>query len=47
MHAEMGFLRPVADGRAEFIRAQPTGHSEILVSLDVSNVQNSSTAKRV
>lgn len=55
MHTEMGFLRPVADGRVEFVIAQPTGQTELLegtvdgdgIFLDGENVQNTSTAKQV
>lgn len=55
MHTEMGFLRPVSDGRVEFVIAQPTGQTEILegivdgtsITLDEGTVQNSTTAKQV
>lgn len=55
MHMEMGFLRPIADGKVEFVIAQPTGQTEILdgevsgssMTFDASNVQNSTTAKQV
>lgn len=55
MHTESGFLRPVGENRVEFVLAQPTGQTEILegiverntLILDISNVQNSSTAKQV
>ncbi|MEJ5998776.1 FABP family protein [Corynebacterium sp. H130] len=55
MHTEMGFLRPIADGKVEFVIAQPTGQTEILdgevsgssMAFDASNVQNSTTAKQV
>ncbi|GAB3690681.1 FABP family protein [Corynebacterium nasicanis] len=30
MHTELGFLRPVGEGRVEFIIAQPTGQTELL-----------------
>ena len=30
MHTELGFLRPVGEGRLEFVIAQPTGQTELL-----------------
>lgn len=30
MHTELGFLRPVGEGRVEFVLAQPTGQNELL-----------------
>jgi len=33
LHAEMGYLRIVADGRAELVIAQPTGFAEIEVGI--------------
>ncbi len=30
MHTELGFLRPLDDGKLEFILAQPTGQTELL-----------------
>ncbi|QGU01886.1 hypothetical protein CKALI_05060 [Corynebacterium kalinowskii] len=55
LHTETGYLRPVGEDKVEFVIAQPTGQTELLegtvtdttITLDESNVQNSSTAKQV
>lgn len=59
MHTELGFLRPVGEGRLEFTIAQPTGQTELLggtareedglliLEFDTSAVANTDTAKQV
>lgn len=59
MHTEVGYLRPVGEGKLEFILAQPTGQAEVLEGEAVdeeyflsfqfgpSSVLNSATAKEV
>lgn len=59
MHTEVGYLRPVGEGRMEFVIAQPTGQTELLegdiiaegdaltFEFGPSAVRNTSTAKHV
>lgn len=59
MHTELGFFRPVGEGKLEFTLAQPTGQTELLegavtefdgelrFGFEQSTVVNSRTAKEV
>jgi THAP4-like, heme-binding beta-barrel domain len=44
LHAEMGFWRPVGDGRLEVVISHPTGHAEVSAgTVDGTRVELAST----